>query len=118
WKMFLSPAPAIACGPSKWRTTNGAGGYISGVEKRIQRQSIATGVHLVVARGGALLSAAGKSNGRGAIAPCALGGDRRGLSSLLAAGSHGYGQLPAIFLCRGADHDRAVYLDLHHDVCD
>src|SRR2546423_2132763 len=79
-----------------------------------EQQSAAAGVYALVARAGALLSPAQPRARRDRLAPTLLDRDRLGLWHVIPFRDKP--ALPRIFLPRLADHDRAVYLDLRHDV--
>src|SRR5437763_9736252 len=74
---------------------------------------------IVVARGGSVLSSTVTRGGRDRFAIGVLAGYRVGLRDFVSLGRcRGTAALSGLFLSRRADHDCALYFDLHHDVGD
>jgi hypothetical protein len=81
------------------------------------RGLVAARIHALVARDCALLPAEGARGWRAGIAAGVLGSDRLGIRHILPFRRRpGPAALHGLLLSRRADHDRAVHLDLHHDV--
>src|SRR5881275_2192006 len=132
WKTYLSIAPATGSGPSrtakrKRRTLDPDGdANIHNAGRgardcRTPRQHLvwpAAGAFAVVARDRSLLSAAQPRRRRDCLAHSVLARDWLRLRHVHPQRRRGRRELSEIFFPRRADHDRAVHLDLHHDVGD
>src|SRR5579859_148166 len=118
--MYSSATPGTVFGPrdSKRSRNNGTGSSYSSEHGLTESESVLAGFHFMVARGGALLPAAGAGGRRDRLASALLGRNRSGLRIIVEGWLHRPGKFSQLFLPRRADDDCPVYLHLHHDVGD
>src|SRR5581483_10666464 len=122
WKMCSFTAPDTDSGPRADRAKNSDGNsYVNSSQdgsSSIGWHSSAR-VYALVARDRTVLSPARAGGWRNRLSAAVLGCDRLGLRNFISLRpGRRTAALTRLFLSRRADHDRAIHVDLHHDVGD